>query len=281
MTKPSPPTIAWLCPTQGHPEQPLTGRWGRRPLPSPRWGIWQLATSWHRAVRCHVWVWQWLVKILHHRRLYADLECTRDVSRTAWHRLSSSPSHAPKMPCRHSANRRCRRKAHRQVIWCKQTSLLQFAGAMLRPLYDKRLQTTTTTNNNGNKRQQQQTTTTNNNDDEQQQWQTTMTTNNNNDNVDEKETWGGSNPTISISHDERRRWTETAMSNENEHQLKMTTSNNQWQDLGRGKHKNATISISPLVMSWIFLAFQSFYVERKQRHQTTTTKYKTWEGRAI
>jgi len=35
MNKPPPPMIARLCPTKGHPGQPLTGRWGRLPLPSP------------------------------------------------------------------------------------------------------------------------------------------------------------------------------------------------------------------------------------------------------
>ena len=54
---------------------------------------------------------------------------------------------------------------------------------------------------------------TNNDDGEQRRQQTTMTTNNDVDDVNDKETWGGSNTTISISHGEQHLRTETAMSN--------------------------------------------------------------------
>ena len=45
--------------------------------------------------------------------------------------------------------------------------------------------------------------------------------------------------------------------------------------------KNTTISISPLVVSRTLSAVQSFDVERKGRHQTTTTPSETREGGAI
>ena len=79
------------------------------------------------------------------------------------------------------------------------------------------------------------TTTTNNDDGKQRRQQTTVTTNNDNDDVDDKETWWESNTTISISHGERWRRMETAMSNKNERQSKTTTSNDQRRDLGRGE----------------------------------------------
>ena len=80
------------------------------------------------------------------------------------------------------------------------------------------------------------------------------------------------NTTISISHGKQRRQTETAMSKTNKRRSKMTTSNDQQRDLGRGKYKNTTISLSPLVVSWTLSAVQSFDVNvndnfKRRRHR--------------
>ena len=90
------------------------------------------------------------------------------------------------------------------------------------------------------------TTTTNNDDDKQRRRRTTTMTNNDDDvdddDVDDKEIWGGSNTTISISHGERQRRSETAMSNKTERRSKMTTSTTR---LGKGG--NIRIQQSALV----------------------------------
>ncbi len=141
--------------------------------------------------------------------------------------------------------------------------------------------------NDDDEQRRRTTTTTNNDDDEQRRQQrrtttTTSTTTTSTTTTSTTKRLGGEviqQSTLVTANDDvdRKQRFRTKM-NVDRKRRHQTTNDETWEG---GKYKNTTISIGPLVVSWTLSAVQSFDVELKLRHQTTTTPSETREGGPI